>query len=120
VTAEGVNTAVHTLSLADIVKTIESLKILRVELRSSVDTLQHVQPLFRTAVDGVNAMTETVAGMRYALERMAERLDLGAQIALTEKDVEVIASAWATVREDTQTWLGVVNRQGIQPIDFAA
>jgi hypothetical protein len=120
VTAAGVVTILDSLSLSDIIKTIESLRVLRGELRASVDRLQHVQPLFRTTVDGVMAMEATIADMRYALERMAERLDLGAQISLTEKDVEFIATGWATAREDAQTWLDVINRQGIQPIDFAA
>lgn len=118
-TAAGIKLVLDSLSLADIVQTIESLKALRNTLRASVDQLTAVRPQFSDVVKGVNGLTATVTDMQEVLNNVLSNIDTIGSISFRTEDANTIKDAWARVGQDAQTWMDVINAQGISPITFS-
>ncbi|TFK60537.1 hypothetical protein BDN72DRAFT_904873 [Pluteus cervinus] len=112
--ASGVTAVLDTMSPSDLIKLIQSLKATRTVLQESIDQLKKVQPLFSDVVSGVSILNTTVQDMQDVLVNVQSDVDLGS-IAFTQEDAEGVQVAWQKIRDDTQTWLDTVNRQGIVP-----
>lgn len=120
VTASTIKLVLDTLSLTDLIQTIQALKSLRGTLSQSIDGLKAVQPIFKNVVAGVKELTSTIEQMHVSLQKVADNLDISQQIVLTYEDAETIQHGWMMVREDAQTWMDVINEQGISPVSFSA
>ncbi|TFK61995.1 hypothetical protein BDN72DRAFT_413015 [Pluteus cervinus] len=113
--ASGVTAVLDAMSLSDLIKLIQSLKATRTALQESIDQLKKVQPLFTEVVSGVSVLNTTVQDMQNVLVNVQSDVELGSSIAFTQEDAEGVQVAWQKIRDDTQTWLDTVNRQGIVP-----
>jgi len=115
VAEEPLHLSVCELDLADLVATVGALKQTRRDILASVDDLKAVQPLFRSVVEGVAIMADSLDDMVDVLEQVQSDVELMGEGSLTREDAEDIGKAWAVVGEDCTTWLDVVNAQGIDP-----
>ncbi|TFK63823.1 hypothetical protein BDN72DRAFT_775466 [Pluteus cervinus] len=102
-------------STSDLVKVIQSLQATRHTLQHSVDRLKKIQPLFRAVVSSVTSLKGTVHGMQDVLAAVQSDVDLGRSVTFTHEDSESAQVAWGKVRDDTQGWLDVVNKQSVVP-----
>lgn len=118
-TAVSIKLVLDSLSLSDLVKTVEALKALRNSLNSSVAELKTVQPLFSDVVKGVNVLTNTVIDMQNMLNGVLNNLDTLKNVTFTSDDANKVKDAWTQVRDDTQAWMDIVNSQGISPITLS-
>lgn len=119
VTATSVKLVMDSMSLADIAKTISSLKAMRSTLSDSLVNLKAVQPLFKIVVTGVNELTDTLTDMKSTLEQTMDKLSIIDQLSLSKEDARQIGAAWTAVKEDAQVWMDVMNAQGISPITYS-
>ncbi|TFK63827.1 hypothetical protein BDN72DRAFT_300252 [Pluteus cervinus] len=112
----SVTAVLDSLSTSDLVTVIQSLKATRHTLQHSVDRLKKIRPLFSAVVSSVSALNGTVHGMQDVLVGIQSDVDLGRNdVTFTHEDSKVTQVAWTTIRDDTQVWLDVVNKQGIDP-----
>ena len=118
-TSAAIKLALDSLSLAEIVQTIEALKATRSSLDASVKELQSVRPLFGDVVNGVNDLTGNVTVMYDTLNHVLSQLELIGEVSFTAEDAVMVENAWSRVGEDTQAWMDVINSQGISPITFS-
>ena len=118
-TAASVKVALDALSISDIIKTISALKASRADMQSAVDKLQAVQPLFRAAVTGVNAVADNLNTMKDDISVLSNNTALLAQTKISADDAGKIAHAWSQVQGDCLVWLEFVNSQGISAESFS-
>ncbi|TFK65407.1 hypothetical protein BDN72DRAFT_880966 [Pluteus cervinus] len=114
-TAAAIKTVLDSLSLSDLIKVVQSLKSTKDMLGQSVDQLKTAQPLFKSVVTAVVGLNDVISGMETGLSLLLQEVELGSNITFTQEDAEGVQAAWAKVRDDTQTWLDTINRQGIVP-----
>jgi len=118
-TAAAVKIVLDSMTVSELAATISSLQGLRDTLQSSLANLREVQPLFQGVVTGVKDLKSTIEDMTKRLEDTSANASLIEHISLTKTDAETIRKAWTDVRNDTQSWMEVINRQGISPITFS-
>ncbi|KIP03752.1 hypothetical protein PHLGIDRAFT_495821 [Phlebiopsis gigantea 11061_1 CR5-6] len=118
-TAATIKVVLDSLSLADLVQTIEGLKATRKVLQDSVNQLETVRPYFAGVVDGANGLTRNVKSMSDLLEDILVQTELLNEVSLTSEDALGIKASWDHVQRATLAWLDVVNKQGISPITFS-
>ncbi|GFF42761.1 hypothetical protein IFM51744_05253 [Aspergillus udagawae] len=118
-TAASIKLTLDSLSLDDLVETIEGLKSVRSGLETSRDKLAAVKPFFANVVAGVQGLTGTVAEMAAALQKIKDQIRLWKEVSLTEDDVVKISKSWKGVRNDCLEWMDMVHSQGITPMNLS-
>ncbi|KAF9911323.1 hypothetical protein BX616_010619 [Lobosporangium transversale] len=118
-TAASIKTVIDSLALADVVMLISTTKDVKRDLEKSAEELAKVQPRFQNVVDGVTAISSSLLQMVSTLSKTLDNIEVLQQFTLTEADVEKIGNAWDIVKNNSQDWMDVVNRQGISPVTFS-
>ncbi|EMR90785.1 hypothetical protein BcDW1_558 [Botrytis cinerea BcDW1] len=118
-TAASIKLILDSLSIDDIVKTIEALKATRNDLQTSKENLTKVKPFFTNIAQGVDALTDTVTDMATTLQNVNDNIDIWKEVALTKDDVAEIQKSWDEVKDDCLVWMDMVHGQGINPVTMS-
>ncbi|KAM0125120.1 hypothetical protein ACHAO1_010755 [Botrytis cinerea] len=118
-TAASIKLILDSLSIDDIVKTIEALKATRKDLQTSKENLTKVKPFFTNIAQGVDALTDTVTDMATTLQNVNDNIDIWKEVALTKDDVAEIQKSWDEVKDDCLVWMDMVHGQGINPVTMS-
>lgn len=118
-TAASIKLVLDSLSLDDIVMTIEALKATRDDLQTSKENLTKVKPFFTNVAQGVDALTDTVTDMATMLQNMSDNVDIWKEVALTKDDVVAIQKSWDEVKDDCLVWMDMVHGQGINSVTMS-
>ncbi|KAG0207157.1 hypothetical protein BGX28_001547 [Mortierella sp. GBA30] len=118
-TAAAIKTVIDSFTLADLVSLISALKSTRRDLKKTAEQFTKVQPRFRNMVQGVSAISDSILNMETMLAKTLENIEILQVFALAPADVEKIGDSWEHIENESQTWLDIVNSEGISPVTFS-